>query len=76
MYGLLEIIQYMYCKTFGFIMSYPAMSLGDRFCVSRNGGTGGSRWVHLKGTNSMALSGLGCEKLFVGAGQAISLFLA
>jgi len=65
MYGLLEIIQYMYCS---FMMLYPAMSLGDRFCVSRKGGTGGGRWVHLKGTNSITISGLGCEKLLVGAG--------
>ena len=28
-------------ETLSFMMSHPAMSLGDRFCDSRNGGTGG-----------------------------------
>jgi len=39
-------------------MSHPAMSLGDRFCMSRKGGTGGGEWVHLKGANRMAVPGL------------------
>ena len=43
-------------------MSYLAM-----FCVSRKGGTGGGGWVHLKGANSMAMSGFGHEKPLVGA---------
>jgi len=30
-------------------------------------------WVHPKGTNSMAASGLGCRKAMVGTGWAISL---
>jgi len=30
-------------------------------CVSRKGGTGGGGWVHLKGANSMAVSGLSFE---------------
>jgi len=30
-------------------------------CVSRKGGTGGGGWVHLKGANSMAISGLSFE---------------
>jgi len=34
-------------------MSLPAMSLEDRFCFSRNGGTGGGKWVHPKGANNM-----------------------
>jgi len=46
-------------------MSYLAMSLGDRFCVSRKGETGGGGWVHLKSTNSMAMSGLACNKPLV-----------
>ena len=40
------------------MMSHPAMSLGDRLCVSRKGGTRGGGWVHPKGANSMAVSGL------------------
>ena len=40
------------------MMSLPAMSLGLGFCASRKGGTGGGGWVHLKGANSMAVSGL------------------
>jgi len=40
------------------MMSLPAMSLVVRFCVSRKGGTGGGGWVHPKGANSMAPSGL------------------
>jgi len=32
---------YMHHETCSFMMSYPAMSLGDRFYVSRKGG----RWV-------------------------------
>ena len=30
------------------MMSHPAMSLGDRLCISRNGGAGGGGWVHPK----------------------------
>jgi len=39
-------------------MSLPAMTSGDRFCFSRKGWTGGGWWVHLKGADSMAVSGL------------------
>ena len=49
--------------------SLPALSLVLRFCVSRKGGTGGGGWVHLKGANSMAASGL----VLVGTGSAISI---
>jgi len=49
---------YMRHEIFSFMMSYPARTLGDRFCVSRKGGTGGGGWMHLKGANSMAMSGL------------------
>jgi len=48
---------YMHCETFSLMMSYPAMSLGNRFCISRKGRSGGGGWVHLKGANDM--SGLG-----------------
>ena len=54
-------------ETFSFMMSYPAMSLGDRFCVSRKGGTGGGGWVHSKGANSMTVSELASEKSLIGA---------
>ena len=50
------------------VMSYLAMSLGVRLYVSRKGGIGRGGWVHLKDTNSMAVSGLDCEKPLVGAG--------
>ena len=55
------------------MMSLPAMSLGLRFCVSRKGGTGGGGWVHPKGENSMATSGLIFRSDLVGTGRAISV---
>ena len=54
------------------MMSHPAMSLGDRLCASRKGGAGGGGWVHPKGSNSMAVSGLHDRKVLVGTGRAIS----
>ena len=54
------------------MMSHPAMSLGDMFCDSRKGGTGGGRWVHPEGANSMAVPGLRDRKVLVGTGRAIS----
>ena len=54
------------------MMSHPAMSLGDRFCDSRKGGTGGGGWVHPEGENSMAVSGLRSRKVLVGTERAIS----
>ena len=56
------------------MMSHPAMPLGDRFCDSRKGGTGGGGWVHPEGANSMAMSGLRDidRKVLVGTGRAIS----
>ena len=48
------------------MMSHPAMSLGDRFCDSRKGGTGGGGWVHPEGANSMAMSGLCGRKVLGG----------
>ena len=40
------------------MMSLPEMSFGDRFCFSRKGRIGGGGWMHPKGANSMAVSGL------------------
>ena len=54
-------------------MSLLAMSLGLRFCVSRKGRTGGGGWVHPKGANSMAASGLILRSDLVGTGRAISV---
>jgi len=50
------------------MMSYLAMSLRDRFCMSRKGRTGGGEWVHPKSANNVVISGLGCEKPLVGMG--------
>ena len=61
-------------ENFSFMMSLPAMSLRLRFCVSRKGGTGGGGWVHPKGANSMAASGLVLRSNLVGTGRAISVF--
>ena len=54
------------------MMSHLAMSLGDRFCDSRKGGTGGGGWVHPEGANSMAVYGLCDIKVLVGTRRAIS----
>ena len=54
------------------MMSHPVMSLGDRFCDSRKGGTGRGGWVHPEGANSMAVSGLRDRKVLVGTGRAIT----
>ena len=42
--------------------------------MSRKGGTGGSGWVHPKGTSSMAASGLGCRKHWLALGGPLLLF--
>jgi len=42
------------------------MSLGDRLCMSRKDGTGGSGWVHPKDANRMTVPELGCRKALVG----------
>jgi len=52
------------------MMSLPAMSFGDRFCFSRKG-IGGGGWVHPKGANSMAVSGLISRSDLVGIGTAL-----
>jgi len=43
--------------------------------MSRKGGTGGGGWVHPKGANSMAVSGLVFRSDLVGTGRAISVLL-
>ena len=58
-------VAYLQRETFSFMMSHPAMSLGDRFCDSRKRGTGGGGWVHPKGANNMAVSGLCGRKVAV-----------
>ena len=55
------------------MMSLLAMSFGERFCFSRKGRIGGGGWVHQKGANSMAVSGLVCRNDLVGTGKAISV---
>ena len=60
-------------ETFSLMMSLPAMSFGDRFCFSRKGGIGEGGWVHLKGANSMAVSGLVSGSNSVGTGRDISV---
>ena len=52
---------------------FLAMSLGDRFCDSRKGGTGGGGRVHPEVANSMAVSGLRSRKVLVGTGRTISI---
>ena len=49
-----------------FVMSLPAISLGDWFCMSRKDRTEGGGLVHPKGEYSMAVSGRGCENSSVG----------
>ena len=41
--------------------------------MSKKGGTGGGGWVHLKGANNMAMSGLTFIKALAGTGRAISV---
>ena len=41
--------------------------------MSRKGRTGGGGWVHPKGANSMAVSGLVFKSYLVGTGRAISI---
>jgi len=56
-------------------MSLPAMTFGDRFCFSRKGGIGGGGWVHPKGADSMAISGLCFENALVGSEWATAVLL-
>ena len=48
-----------------------AMSLGNWFCMSRKGGTGGGGLVHPESENSMAMYGLAAS-----VARAISLILS
>ena len=58
-----------------YMMSLLATLLcGVRFCRSRKVGTGWGGWVHLQGEKSMNVSGLGCRKVLVQIGKAISVF--
>jgi len=50
------------------MISYLEMFLGDRFGVSRKGGTRAGRWMQPKSANNMAMFGLGHENTIVGAG--------
>ena len=56
-------------------MSLLVMSLGDKFCVSGKGRSGGGGWVHPKGTNSKAVSELSFRTTSVGSGWVVSLLL-
>ncbi len=49
------------------------ISLGDRFCVSRKGGTRGGGWVHPQGENGVVQPWMGHRKPLLGAGWAVSL---
>jgi len=40
------------------------MTFGDRFCLRIKGRIGGGGWVHLKGADSMAISGLCFKNTF------------
>jgi len=57
------------------MMSLLAMPSGDRFYMSRKGRTGGGGWVHPKGANSMAVSGLSSERHMVGTERDISVLI-
>jgi len=57
------------------VISLPAMSFGDRFCFSGKGEIGGGGWVHLKGADSMAISGLSFRNNLVGSGWATAVLL-
>jgi len=56
-------------------MSLPAMTFRDRFCFIRKGGIGGGWWVHPKGADSMAISGLCFENALVGSEWATAVLL-
>jgi len=45
------------------MISLPAMSLGDRFYISRRGRTGRGWWVYLHDEKSITVSGLN-KKVF------------
>ncbi len=49
---------------------------GDRFCMSRKGGTRGDGWVHPQGENAIVQPCTGHRKPLLGAGWAVSLVFA
>jgi len=55
------------------IYLYLAMSLGNWFCMSRKGGTGGGGFVYPENENSMAMYGLAVK---IPQYRAISLILS
>jgi len=57
------------------VTSLPAMTSRDRFCFSRKGGIVGGGWVHPKGADSMAVSGLRFENALVGSEWATAVLL-
>jgi len=55
--------------------SLPAITSQNRLCFSRKGGIGGGGWVHPKGIDSMAVSGLHFENALVGSECATAVLL-
>ena len=53
-------------RKFQLLASLQAMSLGDMFCISRKGGTGGGGGCTRRVQNSMVVSQLGCRMAVVG----------
>jgi len=51
------------------------MTSRDNFRNSRKGGTGGGGWVHPKGADSMAVSGLHFENALVGSEWTTAVLL-
>jgi len=51
------------------------MTSGDRFCFNKKGRIGGGGWVHLKGADSMAVSGLCFGNALVGSEWATAVLL-
>jgi len=50
------------------MMSLPAMSIGDRFCVNRKDWIGGGGWVHPQGKRSMVAFRLSCRNFWLALG--------
>ena len=57
------------CGKLGFMMLLPAMSFGDRFCMSRKWNRGRCL-VYLKGATAWTYLGLVLEKLWLALGQS------
>ena len=68
--------RYIHHKTFSFVISHPAISLGLWYCKSRKGGARGGGWVHPKGANSMAVSELCRKRPLLGLEGPFPSFLA